>query len=102
MNTIWKKQGKYLRSWLNKNDQNPRHFKFLKMKNGMDSFSNRRKTDIIILLKENLSEKIHSRSSRRGISGVKLINRISHAIYIKFIKVSRQKCSWSQDPEIKE
>ena len=43
MNTIWKKQGKYLRSWLNKNDQNPKHFKFLRMKNVMDNFTNKRK-----------------------------------------------------------
>jgi hypothetical protein len=43
MNIIWKKQGKYLRSWLNKNDQNPRHFKFLQMKNVMDNFTNKRK-----------------------------------------------------------
>ena len=63
----------------------PDTLNFFKMKNDMDNFT-----------------KFHFKNSRGGISGAKLINRISHAIYIKFIKVSRQKCSWSQDPEIKE
>ena len=51
----------------------PDTLNFFKMKNDMDNFT-----------------KFHFKNSRGGISGVKLINRISHAIYIKFIKVSRQ------------
>jgi hypothetical protein len=38
MNTFWKEPRKYMGSWLNRNDQNPRYLENLKMKNGINSF----------------------------------------------------------------